>query len=1123
MAIFTAIATAIFGAGFATTIVGAFLIKTIASIATSALVRAIQGRPDQPEQPRFSIRTTMQVGGQVPRSFIVGRTATAGSLVYVNTFEFDAKSPNSRLTMVIALSDLPVAGLNRVMVNGEYVTLDYGGLTSRGWPVLEYRIDGVDYLWIKFYDGTQTTADNYLVNKVSSGKRPWSNTRVGYGVAYAIVSARIKQGLFTGVPRCVFEIDGMDLYDVSKDSSEGGSGSHDWSDPTTWGGAGNDSPVVQAYNIMRGISYNGTWFYGPQTMSGGRLPSSEWIASINKAAALVTTNQGQEPRYRSGAEIPVNLPIGDALAELMTTCSGRIADMGGIYKPHVGEIGAADFTLTDDDLRSNEEETFEPFPEIDDTINGIVASYPEPEEAYQMKAAPPRYDAALEAEDGNRRLAVTVELPFVPYKKQVQRLGKESLAEARRHRRHVVPLPPEFSIYEPNDVCSFTSAIHGYSNKLFRVNSSLDKPNGDVVLDLIEADPADYSWDENTDLLEDTIVPPVSLIPDAQDIGSFAVTASFVSDTNGNTRFPAILIQWDGADLDDVDGLTYEIRLASNATVVQTATITTVSDGQVLVSVGIVGNEDYEVRATFRANSGRAFNWTAWAPVTTLDIVVDPVIQASLQLNAAQITSGKITADFMSIDKLLQLFTDTAALSVNKASSLDYNIDGAYFGRELLGAVAGFVFTTTSINTNNQLEGIRHAENDGLKFYNPKVLVGGDATSGAQQFFASQTIDLSAFGILSALNATFQAGGGGGGAAAAGGPGTTPSDHQAENGGDTVVELYDGDPTSSGVLIATFTATGGRGGYRGNSPSSPSGTTSATDGEASSYGAGGAAGQQGSALLSATNGQDASGTNYGAGGGGGGGQSYDAGAIHYGGEGGRAGQKVTISDYDLSGFTNGAYLVLTLGQGGAGETRSGFKNGGNGAGGLLEINAITAGMYHAGQIATISEKTITDQATVDFTNIPSDDFEDIHFELDDVMPAVDDFLIVRMSSDGGATFISTSTSYRWVFHGYSSTPGTVNGGSNSTSRIKLFSDLADSGALAPVGITGKLDLQSEADATKHTRLHGTLAYTNDANRSVTGTVVGDLKSAGIVNGIRFSCLSGNILSGTIRMRGRRKP
>ncbi|GEM_PF-3739658 len=93
----------------------------------SLLAQSLAGHP---KDQTFSVNGTLQGGGDVPRSFILGRIATAGSLVFVNTWGQDGDTPNAYLTQVIALSDLPVRGLAEVWVNGEFVT--FGGLTDRG-------------------------------------------------------------------------------------------------------------------------------------------------------------------------------------------------------------------------------------------------------------------------------------------------------------------------------------------------------------------------------------------------------------------------------------------------------------------------------------------------------------------------------------------------------------------------------------------------------------------------------------------------------------------------------------------------------------------------------------------------------------------------------------------------------------------------------------------------------------------------------------------------------------------------------------------------------------------------------------------------------------------------------
>ncbi|RIK77947.1 MAG: phage tail protein, partial [Planctomycetota bacterium] len=99
-------------------------------------------------------------------------------------------------------------------VNGEKVTLpDMSGAapTDQGWPIAEYTKGGKAHLWVKFYDGTQTAADGFLVGKVSSSERPYQSTRVGTGVAYAVITSLVNEELFTGFPAFKFELTGIKL------------------------------------------------------------------------------------------------------------------------------------------------------------------------------------------------------------------------------------------------------------------------------------------------------------------------------------------------------------------------------------------------------------------------------------------------------------------------------------------------------------------------------------------------------------------------------------------------------------------------------------------------------------------------------------------------------------------------------------------------------------------------------------------------------------------------------------------------------------------------------------------------------------------------------------------------
>ncbi|WP_439273538.1 phage tail protein [Pseudochrobactrum sp. HB0163] len=619
MAIFSGIAAAIGGllGGSFLAGVGGFLLKTAVGIGLNLLAQSIAGKP---KEPVFSINGQLQGGGDLPRSFILGRTATAGSLVWVNTWGRDGDTPNAYLTQVIALSDLPVTGLRKVWVNSEPVTLT-GSNSGWGYRVPEFDNEGGN-LWIKFYDGTQTTADTFLVNTCSNYNRQWDRNRIGRGVAYAIVTARVSKQMFSGIPNFKFELDGLRLYDIAKDSSAGGNGTHRWSDPSTWGGDGDHLPAVQAYNLLRGLRWNNEWFYGVQGMAAGRLPAADWIHAINKCRAPIQGVSGAEPTYRAGGEVTVDAPLANALEALNTACQGRIPEIGGTYLMTVGAPDAPVAHFTDDDIISTDGQSFTPFFGLADTINGVSATYPAPEDGWVVKSAPPIHRTDLEAAHGNRRLMAAVELNFVPYAEQVQRLMKSALEEAQRARRHTIVLPPRFWAYAtPGAIFSWSSARNGYTNKLMRVDGVLDRANLDVQVDLTEVDPSDYDWDSGTDFK-----PPVdgalgALRPQPQPIVDFYAEAGVAVDSNGNNRRCSVVLGWDGSK-DDIDLLRFELRLVSTLGVIYTGRTEDVRRGWIEIAPGILlPNTEYEVRATYGTYAGnRMFEWSDWIRVRTKDI-----------------------------------------------------------------------------------------------------------------------------------------------------------------------------------------------------------------------------------------------------------------------------------------------------------------------------------------------------------------------------------------------------------------------------------------------------------------------------------------------------------------------
>lgn len=628
MPLFTSIATAIFaGTALAGTwIVGAtaFALQMAAGIGLNLIAAAIKGKPTQ---EKVGIQGKLSAGGDVPRSIILGRYNTAGSLVYRNTWGQDGDTPNANYVEVRALADHPVSGLVETWVDGEKVTLVPGdrGLTSQQHIKHDDKWGDIESLWIQFLDGTQAAANSYLTAQLSSSDRPWGSDRIGTGTAYVAIVARrddtqTDNPIFNGFPQCKFTLQGMKLYDPSRDSSVGGSGSQRYSDPSTWGGDGDDFPAVQIYNILRGITVGGQWLFGLQAANPAILPPANWIAAINKCRTQVSGPDGLEAQYRSAIQINVNVAPADAIEALLKTCNGRLTEVGGVYTIHVGEPDSPVLSFSDADILSSEEQVYNPFRSLADSINGVVAKYPEPLEGWNVKTSPPTKNPAQIVRDGARELFADVDLAACPYHGQVQRLLKSAMLEALRERRHTIVLPPWAQCLEPGDVVQWDSARNGYEDKWFRIDGMAYKANLDVMLQITEVDPSDYDWHQDTDYVPPVFSPMQILRPAPQPMVSWNAEGMAETAPDGRRRV-YVLLTWDG-NKDDVNGVSYQIATDDDEdTIILRENSDNAGIGSIKVySQGLLPGTTVYARGRYIPTSPRATDWSDWRPAALPDV-----------------------------------------------------------------------------------------------------------------------------------------------------------------------------------------------------------------------------------------------------------------------------------------------------------------------------------------------------------------------------------------------------------------------------------------------------------------------------------------------------------------------
>ena len=520
------------------------IVGVLLSVASTLLQQAFAPQ-QQEQQRRTGTRGSTQIGGKVPQYFLVGTVGEAGKLEYRNAWGVSDGVPNAYLTSVTSFGDLPVSDLVGLYVNGVRVTLTETGAVAQGYPVADLN----GKFWWKFFDGTQTTADSYLVDKFGGdADRAWSTDMVGVGVPYLITTALWDETLWTSFPTVLGEFQGIKLYDPRMDTTAGGSGAQRWDDPDTW--AFSDNNMVIIYNIERGIYYDGAHVWGGKK-TAAELPYAAWAAAMDACDETVALDGGgSEKRFRAGRRVALNERPGDVIKELLIGCNGRIVHCAdGTVYPLVGVPDEADGAFSDADVLATNALGTIPFPNLDEIINGATATYREPEQAWEDKETAPYLRSDLETEDDGRQQIEGLDLGTTFSGTQAQRILKAVIEEGRRFRRHVVALPPEYAQFRPIQVLAWTSDRFDYSAKLFLITTRTVEPFGNVILGLQEIDPADHDWNPETDEQPLSFAPVVTNRPAPQEVSGFSVAPAIAVDNEGNGRRPAFDVFWSSASV----------------------------------------------------------------------------------------------------------------------------------------------------------------------------------------------------------------------------------------------------------------------------------------------------------------------------------------------------------------------------------------------------------------------------------------------------------------------------------------------------------------------------------------------------------------------------------------------
>jgi hypothetical protein len=170
----------------------------------------------------------------------------------------------------------------------------------------------------------------------------------------------------------------------------------------------------------------------------------------------------------------------------------------------------------------------------------------------------------------------------------------------------------------------------------------------------------------------------------------------------------------------------------------------------------------------------------------------------------------------------------------------------------------------------------------------------------------------------------------------------------------------------------------------------------------------------------------------------------------------------------------------------------------------------------SGALVLLEQHTAANVASLDFTSI-SATYDEYIFEIVNLQPIADDHLLIRMSTDGGATF-DTGTNYDDYYHSRNKFNFEGNG-SEADTAIRTTN--GDHNHSLNTGICGHIRLFQPGSTTLYKTVMGDLTINAGGPVGYVGNAQfsGWYRSLTAVNAIRFLMSASNINTGTIRMYG----
>lgn len=451
-------------------------------------------------------------------------------------------------------------------------------------------------------------ADPYLLSEFPS---TWTSSHRSDGASYLACTLLYDQDVFTsGIPNVSAIVRGRRVYDPRLDSTNGGSGSHRYTDPTTWAWSRNPALIARDYLKME-LGCDDSEI-DDTTVIAAANACDEWVQvspSMTEGDFFESGGIKYQLRYTFDGALSSQADRLSNLESILMAMVGSAVYSAGKWELQAGVWEAPTTLALDDDDLAGGQVVVQARQARRDLINGVRGNYMHPDK-WLLDDFPPYTSSTFVTEDGGAVSIRQIDLPMIRCPYRAQRVAKLMMFQSRQ--ALTMTATWNLGAYEitPTKMVDLTIGRYGWTGKDFKCMNRVYDPMGGVELSFKEEAAAIYEWDYNDAIDPDPA--PNTTLPDPRSVTTptgFALSSVIRRRSDGVWTI-GIKATWDeSTDVGVLRGGSFEIQLRNAFTGAIITTRVSGDSTEAIIAEAVNDGDIYH--AGIRASNGVASS--AWA------------------------------------------------------------------------------------------------------------------------------------------------------------------------------------------------------------------------------------------------------------------------------------------------------------------------------------------------------------------------------------------------------------------------------------------------------------------------------------------------------------------------------